>query len=185
MTLLAIAAGALLLIGGIAISHSRFTADLAVIDSAWSDVDDDLRRRYELVPRLVETIRGAAPHLGRDLDEVVVARTRAIQMSRQAPGRVALRSEVENDLSAAIRRVVTAAADDPTIDRTDAMTAAMDDSEQLHARIAADAHLYNLSVQGHNRRVGTAPTRVIAALFGIERRPYLTMVDPAAAVTTD
>jgi LemA protein len=183
MTWLAIAAGALLLIGAIAISHSRFSADLAVIDRAWADVTADLGRRYELVPRFVETVRGQAPNLGRDLDDVVVARSRAIQMSRQAPGRVAMRADVENDLTTAIARVMTAVGDDDAT--TPAVVAASDDLTTVHARISADAHLYNLAVQGHNRRVTAAPTRLVAALFGIERRPYLTMVDPSPAPATE
>ena len=177
MTWLAIAAGALLLVGAIAISHSRFSADLAVIDRAWADVTADLRRRYDLVPRFVETVRGQAPDLGRELDDVVVARSRAIQLSRQAPGRVAMRAEVENELTTAITRVMEAIRGD--VAATPAVVAAGDDVGAVHARIAADAHLYNLAVQGHNRRVASAPTRLVAALFGIERRSYLTMVDPS------
>lgn len=177
MTWLAIAAGALLLVGAIAISHSRFSADLAVIDRAWTDVTADLRRRYDLVPRFVETVRGQVPNLGRELDDVVVARTRAIQMSRQAPGRVALRAEVENELTTALTRVMASVRDE--VASSPAVTAAADDLGAVHARISADAHLYNLAVQGHNRRVTAAPTRLVAALFGIERRPYLTMVDPS------
>lgn len=177
MTWLAIAAGALLLVGAVAISHSRFSADLAVIDRAWADVTADLRRRYDLVPRFVETVRGQMPDLGRELDDIVVARTRAIQMSRQAAGRVALRAEVENELTTAVTRVLGALHDE--VASSPAVTGAADDLGAVHARISADAHLYNLAVQGHNRRVAAAPTRLVAALFGIERRPYLTMADPS------
>lgn len=177
MTWLAIAAGVLLLVGAVAISHSRFSADLAVIDRAWADVTADLRRRYDLVPRFVETVRGQIPDLGRELDDVVVARTRAIQMSRQAPGRVAVRAEAENELTTALARVMEAVRDE--VASMPAVVAAGDDIGAVQARIAADAHLYNLAVQGHNRRVAAAPTRLVAALFAIERRPYLTMVDPS------
>jgi len=181
MTPLAIAAGLLLLVGALALSHSRFTADLAVIEQAWADVDADLHRRHDLAPQFVEMIRGAEPRLGPELDEVVVARSHAIQLARREPTRVARREEAENDLTIAVRTIVNSLPDASAISATDQspLTVAIDAVETLHARIAADCHLYNLAVQGHNRRVSAAPTRVIAALFGIERREYLTMIDPA------
>lgn len=177
MTLLAIAAGTLLLAGAIAVSHSRFTADLGVIDDAWTDVEADFRRRHDLIPRLIETVRGAASDLGPLLDEVVVARTRAIQLARQAPRRVLLRAQAENDLTAALRQVLVRAADDERVTDSHGAGQAVAALDDLHRRIAADAHLYNLAVQGHNRRVGALPSRVVAGIFGIERRPYLTAVD--------
>lgn len=181
MTWLAVTAGVLVIAGGLAIAHSRFSQDLAVIDHAWRDVVADFRRRHELVPHLVETIRGAAPRLGPELEDVVVARSRAIQMARQAPGRVPLRADVENDLTLTIARVIAAAREVAT---TTAVTSAVEAIEALHDRIVADAHLYNLAVQGHNRRVTAPSTRVVAALFAVERRPYLTIVDPSGALVS-
>lgn len=184
MTWLAITAGLLVIAGGLAIAHSRFSQDLTIIDHAWDDVAADFGRRHDLVPRLVEIIRGFAPHLGPELEDIVVARTLAIQMARQAPTRVALRADVENELTFALTHVIAAMQEQRGTADATAVMSTLDAIEPLHARIVADAHLYNLAVQGHNRRVAARSTRVVAALFGVERRPYLTIVDPASTALT-
>jgi LemA protein len=142
--------------------------------NAWSQVDVQLRRRYDLIPNLVETVKGYASHERATFEEVTTARTRA-----QEARTVEQQAEAENVLTAAIGRLFAVAEAYPEL-------RASENFQQLQAQLAdtedkirVARQVYNDSVLTYENARQTVPTNVVAGLFGFEQRPFFEIEDAA------
>ena len=98
----AVAGGVLLLVVSALASYNRFVRDAQLIDNSWSNVDTELRRRYDLIPNLVETVKGYAVHERTTFESVTEARTRAMR----SEGNAAAQSADENVLVGALKSLL-------------------------------------------------------------------------------
>jgi LemA protein len=142
--------------------------------NAWSQVDVQLRRRYDLIPNLVETVKGYASHERATFEEVTAARTRA-----QEARTVEQQAEAENVLTAAIGRLFAVAEAYPEL-------RASENFQQLQAQLAdtedkirVARQVYNDSVLTYENARQTVPTNVVAGLFGFEQRPFFEIEEAA------
>ena len=143
-------------------------------ENAWAQVDVQLRRRYDLIPNLVETVKGYASHERATFEEVTKART-AAQQARTVPEQ----AEAENFLTAAIGRLFAVAEDYPELRATEnfqQLQAQLEDTEQ---KIAVSRQVYNDAVLSYDTALETVPTNIVGGLFNFEVKPYFEIEEPA------
>ena len=143
-------------------------------ENAWAQVDVQLRRRYDLIPNLAETVKGYASHERATFEEVTKART-AAQQARTVPEQ----AEAENFLTAAIGRLFAVAEDYPELRATEnfqQLQAQLEDTEQ---KIAVSRQVYNDSVLTYDTALETVPTNIVGGLFNFEEKPYFEIEEPA------
>ena len=144
-------------------------------ENAWAQVDVQLRRRYDLIPNLVEAVKGYAAHERQTFEEVTKARTAA----QQAQG-VQEQAQAENLLTQAIGRLFAVAEAYPELRATEnfqQLQAQLADTEQ---KIAISRQVYNDAVLTYDNALETVPTNIVAGVFNFEPRQYFEVEDPAA-----
>jgi LemA protein len=137
------------------------------VDNAWSQVDVQLRRRYDLIPNIVEAVKGYAAHERGTFDEVTRARTAA----QQAQG-VAQQAQAENMLTAAIGRLFAVAEAYPELRATENFQQLQAELSETESRIAIARQVYNDTVLTYNNAVQTVPQNIVAGLFGFAPRDF-------------
>ena len=165
----------------IAVSYNRFATQTALMANSWANVDTELRRRHDLVPNLVETVRGYAGHEQRVLVDVTEARSAA----RSATGEGAEHNRGEAALSGALHSLIALSEAYPELEASDHF---LDLQRQLvvtEDRIQAARRLYNADVRDYNRRVSSFPSMVIARLGGYKRAEYFELEPSVGEVVPD
>lgn len=137
------------------------------VDNAWGQVDVQLKRRYDLIPNLVETVRGYASHERETLDAVVQARGAA-----QAASGPEEQGAAENVLTGALRRLFALAEAYPELRAAPNFADLQAQLADTENRIAVSRQIYNDSVLTYNNAVQTVPTNLVAGLGGFEARPF-------------
>jgi LemA protein len=136
-------------------------------ENAWAQVDVQLRKRYDLVPNLVETVKGYAAHERGVFEEVTKARAAA----QQAQG-VRQQAEAENALTAAIGRLFAVAEAYPQLRATENFQSLQAQLTDVEQGIAVARQVYNDTVLTYDTAIETVPTSVIAGLFNFRPREY-------------
>jgi LemA protein len=147
-------------------------------ENAWSQVDVQLRRRYDLIPNLVETVKGYAAHEQSTFEEVTRART-AAQQART----VEEQAGAENVLTAAIGRLFAVAEAYPQLRATENFQQLQAQLEETETKIAVSRQVYNDTVLTYDNAIETLPSNVVASIFGFQPRPYFEIEEPAARET--
>ncbi len=136
-------------------------------ENAWAQVDVQLRRRYDLIPNLVEAVKGYAAHERGTFDEVTQARTAA----QQAKG-VAEQAEAENVLTAAIGRLFAVAEAYPQLRATENFQQLQAQLADVEQKIAVSRQVYNDAVLTYDNALETVPTNIVASLFNFAPQAY-------------
>jgi len=136
-------------------------------ENAWAQVDVQLRRRYDLIPNLVEAVKGYAAHERQTFDEVTTARTAA----QQAQG-VEQQAQAENALTAAIGRLFAVAEAYPELRATENFQQLQAQLADVEQNIAIARQVYNDTVLTYDNSLETVPTNVIAGVFNFRPRAY-------------
>ena len=137
------------------------------VDNAWAQVDVQLKRRYDLIPNLVETVKGYAAHEQETFEQVVQARTQAVEAQT-----VEEQGEAENFLTGALRRLFALAEDYPELRASEIFQQLQGELGETENKIAVSRQIYNDTTLSYNNSVQTVPTNIVASLFGFEVRPY-------------
>jgi LemA protein len=136
-------------------------------DGAWSDIDVQLKRRWDLVPALVETVKGYARHEKDTLERLVDARAQAVQS-----GPIPERGRNEWNLSAAVRGLFAVAEAYPELKASQAFEGLHRSLVEIEDNIQYARRYYNAVVRDWNTLVSTVPSTWIAAAAGYSERPY-------------
>ena len=147
------------------------------VENAWSQVDVQLRRRYDLIPNLVETVKGYASHERATFEEVTRARTAA-----QGARTVAEQAEAENVLTAAIGRLFAVAEAYPELRATENFQQLQSQLDETEDNIRVARQIYNDTVLSYENARQTVPTNVIAGMFNFEEKPFFEIEEPAREV---
>ena len=139
------------------------------VDNAWSQIDVQLKRRYDLIPNLVETVKGYASHERGTLEAVTEARARAI--NAQGP---ADQASAENGLTGALKSLFAVAEAYPDLKADQNFAALQDELATTENRIAYSRQYYNDAVQTYNTGIQTVPANFVAGMFGFRDREYFT-----------
>ncbi len=145
-------------------------------ENSWAQVDVQLRKRYDLIPNLVETVKGYASHERETFEEVTRARTAAQQATT-----VAEQAEAENVLTAAIGRLFAVAEAYPELQADENFRQLQDELAQTENRIAVSRQVYNDTVLTYNNAVEQIPTNVLAGIFSFKTREYFAIAGGDAA----
>jgi len=137
------------------------------IDNAWSQIDVQLKRRYDLIPNLVNTVKGYAAHERGVFESVTQARTNAI--NAQGP---AQQAEAENVLSGALKSLFAVAEAYPDLKANQNFLSLQEELTSTEDRVAYARQFYNDSVLSYNNKLQTFPRNVIAGMFNFEKREY-------------
>jgi LemA protein len=167
--LILLAALALLLVG----IYNTLVGLRVRADNAWSDIDVQLKRRRELVPNLVETVRGYASHEQSTLQAVIEARNRAA--SAQGP---AAQAAAENQLTGALRQLFALAEAYPQLRAVESFTSLQASLSQIEDAIQNARRYYNAVVRDLNTKVVQFPSNLVAGMFGIRERAFFELDDP-------
>lgn len=162
------------LVWGVA-TYNGFVRLRNLVQEAWRQIDVELHRRHDLIPNLVETVKGYAAHERAVFDEVTAARAAAA-----APGSSpAEQAAQENQLTAALGRLFAVAEAYPQLRAADNFLALQAELTNTEDRIAAGRRFYNANVRQLNTKVESFPSNVIAGWFGFTRAEYFEAEDPA------
>ena len=145
------------------------------VKEAWSDIDIQLKRRHDLIPNLIETVKGYAAHERGTFDEVTKARADAVAAG--ASGSPQQMAQAENVLTGALRSLFAVAENYPQLQ---AVQEFKDLSENLTAtedKIAFARRFYNGNVRDYNTALQTFPTNILAGTFGFKPEQYFELAD--------
>jgi len=137
------------------------------IDNAWSQIDVQLKRRYDLIPNLVNTVKGYAAHERGVFESVTQARANAI--NAQGP---AQQAEAENVLSGALKSLFAVAEAYPDLKANQNFLSLQEELTSTEDRIAYARQFYNDSVLSYNTQIQRFPTVILAGMFHFEKRDY-------------
>jgi LemA protein len=137
------------------------------IENAWSQIDVQLQRRYDLIPNLVETVKGYAKHEQAVFEEVTRARTQAIG----AQG-VANQAQAENVVTDALKSLFAVAEAYPELKANENFLALQEELSGTESKIAYARQFYNDTVQSYNTKIQQIPTNIIAKQAGFTEREY-------------
>jgi LemA protein len=144
-------------------------------ENAWAQVDVQLRRRYDLIPNLVETVKGYASHERATFEEVTKARTAAQQAQT-----VREQAQAENLLTQAIGRLFAVAEAYPELRATENFQQLQAQLEETESKIAVSRQVYNDAVLTYDNALETVPTNIVGSLFSFQPREYFEVEEPAA-----
>lgn len=142
-------------------------------DAAWADIDAQLKRRYDLIPNLVETVKGYASHEKGVFEKVTELRSQAI--SAQGP---AEQAKVENMLTQALRSVFAVAENYPELRASENFGKLQGTLAEIEDKIQAARRYYNAVVRDYNTKVHVVPSSIVAGLFGFKDREYFELESP-------
>jgi LemA protein len=144
------------------------------VDNGWSQIDVQLRRRYDLIPNLVSTVQGYAAHERELFEEVTAARARAIDA-----GAVTDQATAENDITRGLRRLMAVAEAYPDLKANQNFLALQEELTGTESKIAYARQFYNDQVMRLNTLIGSFPSNVVAKTFGYTPREFFDIEDPA------
>jgi LemA protein len=139
-------------------------------DASWAQIDVHLKRRYDLIPHLVESVQGYAAHERGTLDAVLAARGAAMNLARGAGP--AERAQAENVLTQALGRLVAVAEAYPDLKASQNFAALQVELANTEDKIAYARQLFTSAVQSYNNAVQTLPSNLIAGLTGFRSREF-------------
>lgn len=141
-------------------------------DAAWSDIDVQLKRRYDLIPNLVETVKGYASHEERTLEAVIAARNRAMS----APGPAA-KAEAENVLSGTLKSLFALSESYPDLKAAAGFRDLQATLSDIEHQVSQSRRYYNAVVRDYNTRIGQVPSNLVAKIFGFREREFFEVAD--------
>jgi len=144
------------------------------VDEAWSDIDVQLKRRYNLIPNLVETVKGYASHERETFEKVTQARSQAMN----AQGTEA-KAQAENVLSGALKSLFALSENYPELKASDNFAKLQDELSDTENKIQASRRFYNGNVRDFNTKLQVFPTNMIAGMFGFKAREFFEIDDEA------
>ena len=150
------------------VSYNRFVAQKNLIRDAWANIDTELRRRYDLIPNLVETVRGYAAHEREVLENVTQARA----MATQATGSPAEQAAAEGPFVAALRQLFAVVENYPDLKANQNFLALQTELTNTEDRLQTARRFYNANVRDYNRRVQSFPSNLIANMFHFEEEEF-------------
>src|SRR6059058_3180801 len=143
-------------------------------ENSWSQIDVQLRRRYDLIPNLVEAVKGYAAHERELFEEVARARAHA-----ESASGVQAQAQAENQLSAGLRRLIAVAENYPQLKASENFLALQEELTSTESKIAYARQFYNDQVAALNTRIQSFPSNVIARAGRFQPRQFFEIDEPA------
>lgn len=146
------------------------------VGTAWSNVENQYQRRADLIPNLVNTVKGYASHEKETLDAVVTARTRATQMTVSAddltPEKLQAYQKAQGEVGTALGRLLAITENYPDLKANQNFLELQAQLEGNENRISVERRNFNEAAKSYNTAIRTFPRNLLAGMFGFEKRPY-------------
>jgi LemA protein len=139
-------------------------------ESAWSDIDVQLKRRHDLIPNLVETVKGYAAHEKGTFENVAKFRSMAMQATTPAD-----KAQAEGQLTGALKSLFAVAESYPQLQASQEFTELQNSLNSIEDNIQNARRYYNAVVRDYNTRVQSFPSNIIAGMFGFQARQFFEM----------
>jgi LemA protein len=154
--------------------YNRFVRLRNRVDNAWAQIEVQLKRRWDLIPNLVETVRGYAAHERETFEHVTQARAAAQQAQTPAES-----AQAEGLLGQALGRLFAVAEDYPELQADENFRQLQEELAETENRIAVSRQVYNDTVLTFNNAIQTVPAVFFAGFFGFEKREFFDVEDDA------
>ncbi|HYG99087.1 MAG TPA: LemA family protein [Terriglobales bacterium] len=166
---------AVVVIAGFLIAMYNGLVQLRVrADSSWSDIDVQLKRRHDLIPNLVETVKGYAGHEKSTFENIARYRSAAMQATTPAEAGVA-----EAQLTTALRGLFAVAENYPQLRASEQFTSLQAALQEVEGAIQNARRYYNAVVRDYNTKVQSFPTNLLAGTFGFQQKQFFQLDTPA------
>jgi LemA protein len=149
-------------------THNRFVKLSNRVDESWSDIDTELRRRYDLIPNLVDVVKGYAAHEKSTLEAVINAREQAI-VSKGSP---ATQSKDENPLIHALSKLIALAESYPQLKADGEFLALQKQLANTEDRLQTARRVFNGNTREFNILIASFPSNIVAGAFGFRHKSY-------------
>lgn len=148
-------------------SYNSMVALDEEVNTQWANVESKLQRRYDLIPNLVESVKGAMAQEKEVFTAIADARAKLA-----GAGSTSEKVEASNELEGALSRLLVVVENYPELKSNQNVTALMDELAGTENRISTERDRYNGVVRGYNATIRSFPKNIIAGMFGFEKRPY-------------
>lgn len=168
-----------LIVGYLILAYNGLVRKRNQVENGWSQIDVQLKRRRDLIPNLVETVKGYAAHERETLDAVIRARNAAA-----TPHTPAEQAQAENVLSGALRQLFALGEAYPDLKANQNFLELQEELTATEGRIAYARQFYNDAVLAYNNGIEQFPTVIIAKMFNFDRREYFQVDEGARELPT-
>lgn len=165
----------ILLLLAIGLMYNGFVTRRQRVNEAWGDIDVQLKRRHDLIPNLVETVKGYAAHERGVFEGVTRARTQAIAAGAQAPE---ARAVAENALTASLRSLFAVAENYPQLKAVEQFNQLATNLRDTENKIEYARSFYNVQVRDFNTAIQTFPGALMAGMFGFHAAEFFGVAEP-------
>ncbi len=174
----------LIIFGWVTSTYNQIVSLDEAINQAWSQVENQYQRRYDLIPNLVETVKGYAKHEREVFTQVTEARAKVGQITitpevLKDPQAFARFQQAQDALSSALSRLLAVAENYPQLKANENFLQLQAQLEGTENRIAVERRRYNEVVQRYNTYIRRFPANIIAGMFGFRERPYFKAAEQA------
>ncbi len=157
-------------------SYNSMVSQDEAVGTAWSNVENQYQRRADLIPNLVNTVKGYANHEKETLEAVIAARAKATQtsinLSDVSSEKMAAFQEAQGELSSALSRLMVSIEKYPDLKANQNFQALQAQLEGTENRISVERRKFNDIARDYNTSIRRFPKNIVAGLFGFEKRPY-------------
>lgn len=160
------------------VNYNRMARVRQHIAESWSDIDVELKRRYDLIPNLVNTVKGYAKHESEVLEEVTSLRNKAVAST----GSASSQAVDETALLLGMRKLFAVVENYPALKADTGFLALQKELANTEDRIAASRRFFNGNVREMNQLTQTFPTNIIASIFGFKERDFFELDSSAERV---
>ena len=158
----------------VALTYNSLARLRLLASNAWSDIDVQLKRRHDLIPTLVATVKGHAAYEKGTLEAVVEARNRAASAAGPAAA-----GEAEGALAASVRQIFALAEAYPDLKAAESFLSLQRNLSEIEDHIQNARRYYNAVVRDLNTRIAQVPSNLVAGLFGFRPREFFGLSDPS------
>lgn len=168
MTIFIVLAVVVILVVVVVVLYNGLVRSRNTVDNAWSQIDVQLKRRLDLIPNLVETVKGYASHEQRTFDAVISARNSALA----APSAPGPQAAADNAVSGALRQLFALSEAYPDLKANQNFLSLQEELTATESRVAYSRQFYNDSVLTYHNKLDTFPTVLVAKLGSFTRREF-------------
>ena len=157
-------------------AYNRFITFKNRADEAWADIEVQLKRHYDLIPNLVNTVKGYAAHESGTLEKVIAARNSAMQTS----GTSAVHADAENQLSGALKSIFALSENYPDLKANTNFLELQRELSDTENKIQSSRRFYNGNVRDYNTMLQVFPSNLIANMFHFAKKDFFDVPDNGA-----
>ncbi len=169
-----------ILLGWFVAAYNGFVRLVNRAKEAWADIDVQLKRRYDLIPNLVNTVKGYAAHEATAFEKVTAARSAAMGAASGGPN-LAMRAKAEDQLSGALGRIFAIAEAYPDLKANQNFLELQRELEDTENKIQAARRFYNTNVRDLNIRIDVFPASIISSMFHFQKMEFFQLGEADAA----